>query len=808
MKNTIIMWAMLVLLSFLTACGGSDSSSNNFTKSDPGTEEDTTDDDDSGDDGSGDDTPDELTEDEVAVALGVLVGTAFTQGTAETGLSDNESLSASGSTTITVDIVDPENGNAQFFGLREVSFVSTCVEQGLATIAPESIKASGSATVTYTDKGCGKEFGVTDTVAIFVEGEADTNDQATARTTITIQAAEIGAIQFVSATPSLIALSGYGTGDVPSLSTVAFQVLDRSGNPMPDRTVRFELDHLYGGASLSLEEAITSADGTVNVILNAGAAAGNVRVKALIDITNTAGTVLDTITTMSIPITMATSLGDQNSFSLSATPFNPSAWSVDGATVDLSVRVGDHNQNPVIDGTRVYFRASGGLITPSCETADGVCNVQWQSSNPRPVDGYLTIVGFTRGQSDFQDANSNGLFDLGEVFTTYGESYIDANGSGTFETAGDYQPNVDLDGDGAAEFGWNPDHYRVFVDSNGTPAEGGGDVNFLEEFIDSNNSGELDEAPSSLYQGVNCSDAAFAGGHCAEQIDLVGSVRIQMSQGNSAFIEGPFGWDSTLGRYDTDNVLTCVDGSFDAGGQDVAWRVADSSSRRNHLPSGSTIVLALDETKINSSSGTGDVGSIHPASTWPLRNGTANLTDEQVYDYLNSRGHLITANIIRADEIENTTGLGTVGISVTTVDSGTIIGGILDVDLIGYSPYLFKNSFSETSVNVRGGTETYTVKIKNRCNLGLPENATVQIRLTNGTLGTVTPSGGAGAVLSSDASSATVSVNDSSQTTIVDLTISPDGVQDVINGGLEINYFVPAGSDFTTYLLGNFTVTD
>jgi hypothetical protein len=813
MKNTIIMWTMMVLLSLLTACGGSDSSSDsNFSKTDADTETDT--------ETTGDDKeveePDTVVEDNVLVALGVGSGSAFQAGVARTGVSTNESLSASGSTTVSVDLVDLNDNNAQFLGLREVSFVSTCSSAGLAEFTPATIKTSGTATVTYKDLGCGKELGATDNVVIYIASETD-NPNATARTSIDVEAAEIGAIQFLTAQPSLIALSGFGAADVPSLSKLTFQVVDQSGNPMPDRTVNFVLDYEYGGAELSLDKAITGSDGSVDVILNAGSAAGTIRAKASIDIKNAAGDITKTITTMSVPITMATSLGDQNSFSLSADSFNPHAWDYDGSTVSFNVRLGDHYQNPVIDGTRVYFRATGGLIMPSCETVAGKCSVNWESSNPRPVDGYVTVVAYTRGQGDFQDDNSNGLFDLGESFTAYGESYVDANGNGTYETNGDYQPIVDIDGDGINEFGWASDAYAVYVDSTGTPTYTKDSSNFFEEMIDSNNNGVLDETPAVKYQGVNCSDAAIAAGHCAEQINLVGSVRLQMSQGNSAYIEGPFAWDSVLGRYDTSQTLTCVDGSQSS--QKVAWRVADSVSRRNNLPNGSTIELTLDDVEATSSSGVGSVASISPANIWPVWNANSDATqialgnavlsaEEKKYYYLNTRGHLVEAALIRAESFTTVTFLGSAAVKVKTVNGVEISAGSIDVDLRGQVAALSKNGVPQASVDISSGTETYTVTLKNQCLQGLPVGAELLIGVANGTLNSAIGSAGAGGAVVSDASTATITITDSTQPAVVNLTISPDTTTGSVANALTVAYSFDDNGNEKTINLNDFIIKD
>jgi hypothetical protein len=283
-----------------------------------------------------------------------------------------------------------------------------------------------------------------------------------------------------------------------------------------------------------------------------------------------------------------------------------------------------------------------------------------------------------------------------------------------------------------------------------------------------------------------------------------------MSQGNNAYIEGPFAWDDTLGRYDTTNKLTCIDGSETA--QKVAWRVADSSSRRNNLPVGTSIDLDLDDVEAKSLSGSGTVASVHPAPVWPvwsaLPNNTAKPSAQKKYEYLNTRGHFIVASLIRSQEISSFTGLGSAALKVKTVNGPEITSGFIDVDLTGQAALLFKGGIPQSSVDVTNSTDTYTVKIKNKCSQGLPENATLLIGLSNGKLNAITVGGGADTVLSSDAASASVSIADSTQTVIVNLTIESDNTSDGLTNALKVSYQVPDGSDFKLYNLNDFTIKD
>jgi len=763
--------ALVGLLAALAACGGSDTTTTPTT-------------------GGGDDDPTDTPVDPIAdvpsdkIGLGSGVGATYQNGVAITTLAANESLSASGSTTVSVTIVNLDEANAEFLGLRNVYFLSTCTQVGLAEFTPATLQASGQATATYKDKGCGKELGSTDNVVVYIgtdDGDGNIIADATARTTIDVQAAQVGAIQFVAASPNLIALNGFGTEETPALSEIKFKVVDESGNPMPDRTVDFELDHEYGSTELSLTSAITDQEGVVTVILNAGNASGTIRVKAGVDIKNSSGVVTGTITTMSIPVTMATSLADEDSSSIAMDLFNPSAWSRNGEEANITVHLGDHYQNPVIDGTTVYFRATGGIIEPQCETAGGACSVKWTSANPRPVDGYVTIVAYTRGQGSYNDADGDGLFDLGESFTSFGEEYVDANGNGSFDLGSAYQPDLNIDDDGTNDFSWNANAYQVNVDSsnNNSGTYAVAEANFYEEFIDSNNNGVLDANPGSLYQGVNCTAEALAAGHCASQIDIVLTTRLQMSQSNSAYIEGPFLWDSVLSRYDTSSVATCVDASQTGGVKSIAWRVADSSQRRNHLPNGTKVSLSTNDVDVLSSN-TGDVGSIYPAQVLPVwesasGNGNGLTGDAKRYAYLAERGHLFTANILRPETFTTVTGIGTVNLEVDTNHGPKFLSSSLNVDLQGKRITLASNLQGVVaSIDVTDSAQNFTVIIKNACNEGL-DAGTLVITTTNGVItapGVATSGSAETPVLTANGMEATV--NSTGAPTVVTFTLTKD----------------------------------
>jgi hypothetical protein len=169
------------------------------------------------------------------------------------------SLSAGGTTSLDVTIVD-QTGTLYTAAPVTVTFNSPCVAQGFATIAASGgstagpsagtvITSTGSVTAIYTAKGCSG--------ADVITASATVGSKAlTATGTVTVAAASIGSIQFVSASPVTIGLKGTGLGET---STVIFKVVDSSGGPRPGVSVAFSLNTTVGGISLSPATATSAA---------------------------------------------------------------------------------------------------------------------------------------------------------------------------------------------------------------------------------------------------------------------------------------------------------------------------------------------------------------------------------------------------------------------------------------------------------------------------------------------------------------------------------------------------------------------
>ena len=150
-----------------------------------------------------------------------------------------------------------------------VNLSSGCASSGKATLDSSVQTVNGVATATYTDKGCNS----TDTITVSVLDK-------TVQGTIKSAGSAPANIQFVSATPEMIALKG--TAGLIDVSSVRFKVVDASGNAVPATTVEFYLTNWTGGIKLddNIKTAVdamtggkvrkqTAADGTVTVTVQA-----------------------------------------------------------------------------------------------------------------------------------------------------------------------------------------------------------------------------------------------------------------------------------------------------------------------------------------------------------------------------------------------------------------------------------------------------------------------------------------------------------------------------------------------------------
>lgn len=122
-------------------------------------------------------------------------------------------------------------------------------------------------------------------------------------------------------------------------------------------------------------------------------------------------------------------LPSQINFSLSQASLNIEGYNIDGTPNEYSVIASDRRGNPVPTGTLVYFTSEGGQIetTKKIEFVDGKSRAffSFLSSEPRPVDGRITIVAYALGEESFEDLNGNNRYDTGEPFQDLGNVFKD-----------------------------------------------------------------------------------------------------------------------------------------------------------------------------------------------------------------------------------------------------------------------------------------------------------------------------------------------------------------------------------------------
>ncbi|MCU7875998.1 MAG: hypothetical protein KZQ84_04205 [Candidatus Thiodiazotropha sp. (ex Lucinoma borealis)] len=383
-------------------------------------------------------TIDDVGTGQAVILLGSGSGASFNAGVLSIAVT---SLSAGGQTTITATLADA-SGNL-FQDSATITFASDCLASGLASMETTITATGGVATTTYIAQGCSGADTIRATSTV-------NGNTTTATGAINVQPAEIGSMEFISAEPTLIGLRGVGLSEV---SRVTFQVLDKNGNPVSQQAVSFSLNTSIGGASIpaGAESASSDINGMVGTDVKSGTVPTAVRVTASLDAN-------PLISTQSDGLIISTGVSDQNSISLSTETFNPETWGVDGVEVGITVHAADHFNNPVPDGSSVYFTTEGGQIQSQCQIIDGACSVVWTSSNPRPVDdvapggmGRITLLASMLGEESFIDANGNGVLDLGDTaFARIPEAFRDDNEDGirdpVLEEFVDFNANSIYDG--------------------------------------------------------------------------------------------------------------------------------------------------------------------------------------------------------------------------------------------------------------------------------------------------------------------------------------------------------------------------
>ncbi len=339
-------------------------------------------------------------------------------------------LPAGGSTIVEVTVFNPD-GSLSTGQPFQLEFASECSAANKAVLDTPVVTNAGKGYSTYRSTGC--EGQDTISVTAITGGSA-----VTASTTVNVDTVSIGAIQFLSAEPKLLALRGTGgiagAGARTETSVVSFKLLDETNEAAPNEKVCFELSTEAGGitltpapvaqdyldcsnmpvpgdagypADLSLPNryavAFTNALGEVDVTVHSGDVPTSVKVFALWSGSNGSGH-NGVISNTSDQLSVTTGIADFNSFSLAPTIHNPEGWNYDNQIVEVHQLAADHFNNLVPAGTTVTFVTEGGGIDGSCQTGskddlndpdvklpNGSCSVEWRSQDPRPFEGTSVV---------------------------------------------------------------------------------------------------------------------------------------------------------------------------------------------------------------------------------------------------------------------------------------------------------------------------------------------------------------------------------------------------------------------------------
>ncbi len=356
-----------------------------------------------------------------SVKLGAFINGIFQEGILLAAFPGSGMLAIGSNATITATLAIYDGTTyVPYASGTVISFASRCSG---ALISDPVYEGNGTTTVTYAAGTC------TQTSDTITATSSISGANLTASVDIALVVPDTGSIEFVSAEPDVIALAGSANSQLPSTSLVTFLVKDEIGNPVSGENVDFSLTTTVGGLSIAPASSVTNSEGLVTVIITSGSVSTSVRVKATVNANGTE------IFAQSSELVISTGLPDQNSFSISAEYWNPEAWNYDGEEVSITVRAADHFNNPVPDGTTIYFTAEGGAIEPSCQTGaggvPGVCSVTWRSQDPRPDNGRVTILATAVGEESFLDTNGSGLFESTDaLLTDLTEAFLDTDEDG------------------------------------------------------------------------------------------------------------------------------------------------------------------------------------------------------------------------------------------------------------------------------------------------------------------------------------------------------------------------------------------
>ncbi len=428
-------------------------------------------------------------------------------------ITPSSGLSALGTATVSAAVRDAA-GAVVADGTTVTFIVSS---SALGSITPTATTVSGVANATFTASNTAGTVGITVTSGVI-----------SASANITVQGANVGSVEFTSASPTVVGVKGSGQTES---SLITFTVKDENGQAVADgTTVTLSLTGPNGGETIAPTTASTTG-GQARTTLQSGSVPGPVTIVATV--TTSGGQALSS---SSSPISIGGGIPSATHFNLATTKFNLPGLAVSNSQAQITGFIADRFGNfNVLTGTSVSFYTEAGAIDRSDLTdTTGIAFVTFRTQAPDPAevaisaaettminslnatyaltiptdgsvnpsDGYVTVVATVQGEESFSDANANGRYDTGESFTDLGEPFIDKND------------------DGCRNSGTTRNCSGVVAASTEP----------FEEFIDANGNGSYD-GPNGVWDGPGC-----AGAGC-QTVKTIWTSRQLAFTGNAAFCE-------------------------------------------------------------------------------------------------------------------------------------------------------------------------------------------------------------------------------------------------------------------------------
>jgi len=579
------------------------------------------------------------------IEFGAIVGTDNTIiNNFEESVIEIDTTTLSAGSTAVLEVAAIKGSPATLFTESfDVTFTSSCIAAGSATVDSPVTAINGIAVATYTNNSCTGDDIITATASI--GGQTFQANRAAGSTTsntaiISNSSAVATSLAMTNITETLLALkntSGLGRSET---SNITFTATDSGGNPVASQAVNFELTTDVGGITFTPPTADTNASGQVRVTITSGTVPTPVRVKANMTVGST------TISSVSEQLNIGIGLPDQDSFSMALESFAIQAYNNEDAQNGITLSAADHFGNPAVTGTTFTVIADkGGRVgtivdenfqaQPSCEienksiTTLGSCTLTWLNSGDRPdADinrstrtniapltraqndrfGRTNLLAYAIGEETFYDSNGNGLFDVecSNCIDTNGDGTLDGdldiNGDGTIDPT--LSEAFDDIGEPFADTNEDGEYTNDQIDANDpTPGDSSDDI--TETFVDFNSNLTYD-GPNGVFDGALCSQAAISAGHCASLTYVWDEDTFAMSTDGGIFyfrdsnpLAGNYEYEQSGNPPSNISLSTEVANlsgsaptiSLTAGAPSDTINILITDANANNIPAGSTITI-------------------------------------------------------------------------------------------------------------------------------------------------------------------------------------------------------------------------